>query len=281
MILSERNNPDTPGIFLAPGIMGLDQPPEEQFRSVLAAGDGSLLQGRRSATREIMLPIWVVGATLHDHETRRRTLAAAFNARRGPGAFGWAQPDNPGRTTELIYASGNASPTDGHQGVLYRSYYQIVLAGDDPYWYGDPVQLRFAAPAGQPFLPGPPFFISESTTLGTQTINIDGDVDVFPEWTITGPATTAVLANLDTGKTLDLTPGLAAGQTLTIRTDPRVLASQKFTDSAGANVWASAAGQFPQLWPLQPGPNEITVTAAGTTAASEILLTYRPRYLTA
>lgn len=269
-------------VALRAGTLGVDMPTDQYFESVLAVGDGSITQSRRALPREVTLPVVLWNAAdVADRESQRRALLRDFDPRLGIGQLVWATPDGGRRTLFCQYVSGLESQDGGRLRPNLIANYDIVLRAVDPYWYGDPVVQSFAAPAGQPFLPGPPFFISESTTFGNVTVTIDGEVETFPQWVITGPATTATLVNVDTGRSLDLTPGLAAGQTLTIRTDPRTLASQKFTNNAGANVWGSSAGQFPVLWPLRPGTNNITVTASGTTAASQIRLTYSPRYLTA
>jgi hypothetical protein len=280
-ILSGADNVETPGVFLLRGMMGLDQPPEEQFRTPLTAGDGSIFQNRRAAAREVMLPVAVKGSTFSEHETQRRALLASFDPRRGPGVLAWALPDGTRRELACRYVRGGEAAVDGHRGIISHSVYQLVLVADDPYFYGEPATHTVRAPVGVALLPGPPFTISESTAFGTSTHFIDGEVETFPDWLITGPASTTVLANETTGKTLQLTPNLLAGQTLRIRTDPRTMAAAKFTDANGVNRWAQVAGQFPQLWPLLPGANVVTITLSGTSAASEVQMTFRPRYLTA
>jgi hypothetical protein len=268
-------------VTLAPGVFGLHMPPDTAYSTPLTIGDGALLNSRRALQREVILRLTVYTSTLPEFEAECRGLFRDFNPRLGYGQLAWSQPDGTRRTLTCRYGSGLESPIDGHQGAIYYAVFNVVLAADDPYWYGDETSVVFDAEPGQSFFPGPPFYISEATSLGTQIVTIDSEVETFPEWLITGPATTATLSNLDTGKTLSLTPSLAAGGTLRVRTDPRTLAGQKFTNAAGTSVWAAVAGQFPELWALQPGENEVTITVSGTGVGSQVQLLYRPRYLTA
>lgn len=267
-------------------VLGLDMPPESQFDAELAAGDGSIPIGRRSLARSPGLPIVIHADTLEELEQLRRTLMASFNPRRGHGVLRWALPGGSARECTARYSSGLEESEEGRQasGRYYNSYLVELLA-HDPYWYGDEKRISFNAPAGDDFYGfgegAPPYVISESDTFGEVAIDIDGEVEVFPTWELTGPMTTATLSHPTEGE-LDLTPDLAAGETLTIRTDRRVVASRKFTREDGSNVWGEVAGDFPVLWPLQPGRQTITVFAAGTVAGQSLIrLRYRPRYLTA
>lgn len=274
---------DDPG-----AVLGADMPPEDQAEVQFAASDGGMLVHRRASTREMTLPVVIHADTLAELENYRRELFAAFNPRRGDGVLRWQLPDGKGRDLTCRYSGGMESSESGRVGSLYFQAYALVLRARDPYWYGDEVVQGWMAPAAQNFYGGgqigvskaTPYVISNSDTFGEVTITIDGEVEVYPVWEIGGPCTTATLAHPSEG-TLQLTPNLSAGQTLTVRTDPRVVAARKFTRD-GTNVWGQVAGDFPVLWPLQPGTQTITVMAAGTVdGQSRIQLRYRPRYLSA
>lgn len=275
------------GVNEAPGIIGMDMPPEERVEAELAAGDGALLIGRRAPTREVGLPVVIHADTLEELEAARREMSASFNPRRGDGVLKWALPDGSPRMLTCRYSGGLDSSAEGRLGGgQYYNSYIIQLRAIDPYWYGEEVRLQFTPPSGVDFFGGgdgaTPFMISQSDTFGVQRISIDGEVEVFPDWELVGPCTTATLRHEATGREMELTPNLAEGETLTVRTDPRVVAARKFTREDGSNAWGQVAGDFPSLWPLQPGTQQITVFAAGTVAGTSLVrLRYRPRYLTA
>lgn len=265
-------------------IVGLDMPPQEEFDTLLPGG-GELSNGRRWAARPFALPVVIHADDLSELEGYRRQLMGSFNPVRGEGVFTVAYPMGTRRHLDAKYSSGLDVAEIGRAGYPYRDSYMINMKARDPFPYGDEQTITFRPPETREFFapPGDPntFYLSNATTSGDVTVFIDGEVVAYPEWAIAGPCTTATLRNRDTGKTLTLTPNLAAGQVLIIRTDPRTSPTQKFTRS-GSNVWNSVAGQFPVLWSLQPGENRITVQLGGTSSGqSYAKITYRPRYLNA
>lgn len=266
--------------ILLRGVMGVDMPTEQQFETPVAGGDGSILNHARADVREVMLPIRVRPALhLEDRERLRRQLVRAFDRRRGAGVLTWQLPDGSRRHLTCTYVSGLESGVEGHRGALRHTAYQVVLRAHDPYWFGDEKSVDFAVGPGGNFYPIP-FTISPSITTGDSTVTIDGEVEVWPVWELRGPMTSATLRHRATGQALVLSPGLTSGQTLTIRTDPRTPPAQRFRRGS-ANVWGGVAGDFPVFWSLQPGDNDVTVLAGGTTQASRVRLRYRPRYLSA
>lgn len=267
-------------------VIGLDMPPQEEFDTQLPAG-GELLNGRRWAARQIGLPVVIHADTLDELEEHRRELMGSFNPVRGEGVLTVAYPNGRRRSLDAAYSSGLDVAEVGRAGYPYRDSFTIILKARNPFPYGPELSVPFEPQQSYSFYapPGDPvavFYISSSTTTGDSTVEIDGEVEVYPVWTITGPVATATLRNRDTGRTLQLTPNLVAGQTLTVRTDPATVASQKFTRETGANVWSTAAGDWPVMWSLVPGSNRVSVLFTGTVPMqSSIVMTYRPSYLSA
>ncbi len=110
---------------------------------------------------------------------------------------------------------------------------------------------------------------SASTTAGpytntqmgsTQTINITGDYQCWPTWTLTGPFVNMVITNTTTGKAIKLTANggisLANGDTLTINSIAGTVV--KNSSSAISNLTVDSI-----LFPLVPGNNAITFTYTG------------------
>jgi phage-related protein len=139
-------------------------------------------------------------------------------------------------------------------------------AFDNPYWFGDvesPSPWTVANPRA--FFPLAPdvFTLSSQQVLGGTLIVNTGDVDAYPVWTLTGPATSLTLQLGDRAFTVNST--LTAGQTLVIDTDPRL---RTVTDGGGANRWPDVSLTDFDLWTLPPGTNAVTVTVTGGTSAT-------------
>lgn len=270
----------------APGsVVGADMPDEAQFEAEFS-GDGAIFQGRRSPARQVALPIVVHAGELVEVEQYRRSLLRDFDPRRGVGELMWSLPDGSTRTLFAQYESGLESSEQGRMGGgLYFGSYIVILRARDPYWYGDTRTVTFRPPDeadDRSFLPGPSFQIAGPGPGGTREVTIDGEVDTSPTLHMVGPMLTATWTHEDLGLSLDLTPGLLAGQTLTVRTGPGVSAQERFVRQ-GVNAWGQVAGDFPPLipWVLRPGVNSISTQFSGTGAGSDAWLTYRTRYLSA
>lgn len=277
------------------GVLGLDLPPVHHFESELAAGDGSLHTGQRFTPRDLLFPVMIRARSLTEFERRRRRLMADFNPRHA-GWFRWQLPD--GTWRELRCRLTEIASEGGHQGgqIVNKQTWRVGLRAVDPFWYGGAREESWAAPGALDFYNGgaaPPYNISQSNTLGTVTVDIDGEVETWPEWWLRGPMTTARLAHPELGA-LDLAPQMPAGRGMLIRTDERLESHLQVVigdvvQAPGGDwrldntvlAWDRVSGQFPVLWPLQPGTQTIEVFAAGTSPESSIRMSYRTRYLTA
>lgn len=292
LILTEASES---GVFLGGiddserSVIGLDMPPQEEFDTQLPGG-GELANGRRWLARPFQLPIVIAADTLDGEgglEQHRRALMASFNPVRGDGEFMVAYPSGERRYLKASYSSGLDVAESGRRGHPYRDGWIVTMKARDPFPYGDekrvvfdpPQNFQFFAPPGDPNV----YYISSSNTTGDATVVIEGEVDVAPEFHMTGPVATATLRNRDTGKTLQITPNLTSGQTLIIRTNPRTPMAQKVVRN-GANAWTQVIGaaNFPVFWTLRPGSNQVTVLLTGTVPGqSSCELRYRPRFLNA
>lgn len=259
-------------------IIGLDMPPLAETEVELPPG-GGLLTHQRWGVRSVALPVVIHADTLADLERHRRELVAALNPGRGEGVLTLAYPDGERRHLSAMYSSGMEDPGTGRQGGgAYYDTYTITLKARDPHPYGDTKRVVFKFLEGDDFYPVP-YSLSKSSARGG--VEIGGQVNVWPRWVLRGPIGEASLRHEGTGLALRVTPGLAAGQTMTIRTDPRTPPMEKFLTGMGVSAWKDAAGDFPVMWPLLPGSNTVSVSAVGSDETTSIELEYEPRYLTA
>src|SRR5690606_24189719 len=100
----------------------------------------------------------------------------------------------------------------------------------------------------------------------------DGDVEAWPVWTITGPATSIELENVTTGKKIELSSTLSAGQKRIITTKPGI---STVLDENGDNKW-SELSDTSALWALEPGLNELVLTVGNSDADTVVEMTYHP-----
>lgn len=98
-------------------------------------------------------------------------------------------------------------------------------------------------------------------TGGATIITIDAIDNVYPIWTVAGPATNPTLTNTTTRQTISWQGTVPAGQTLVINMN------DKTATMAGANVFAFISGDW--LY-LAPGANTLSYSVLGTADASTL-----------
>lgn len=232
---------------LADGVSGLGAAPIEVTTDPYPRG-GSKVRHVQPTFRTIVWPLHVYGATHLEFVGRWRALARAFSrtSRDGPGVLEIARPDGTRRRINVYYQEGfdgqgsrNASSTLFDSAIL-------TLFCEDPYWV-DPVTQSVHREYGtsSPFLTPYPT-VSSSQVLGATTVTNPGDVIVWPEWTITGPASLITFTRTDTGDAFAINPtsvsgSLLATEKVVVSTDPPRV--RKYTAEVQTiNLGAATAG---------------------------------------
>ena len=126
--------------------------------------------------------------------------------------------------------------------------------------------------------------MSSSQVLGATKIVNPGDVEVWPDWVMTGPASLLTATLDDTGESFSIDPdapsighgNLAAGEQVTISTDPPRVRFQDGSSWTGALNWPGAV-----LWALPKGESNVTFQLDGSGSGSAVDLVFYPRYRTA
>jgi hypothetical protein len=264
--------------WAAPGIDGLDAPTVRTWDGATALADGGLWVGARLSARDVFVPVTIDADGFEARQRARRALLRAFlpEGRPTEGELVVRAASGATRTlTRVRFMSGIDSPDAGpglHAvGIHLRAY--------DPLLYGDPEQVVFGV-ADLPFFPGPPFRLTPESVADALTVDIPGELPVWPVWTITGPLASFTVAN-GAGAEWGLPGPLTAGQGVRVRTDPRTVLAQRVTDVAtGANLWPSFAGSgLPALFPFPPGRSSVAVSVGAATTATKVALEWRPAYL--
>lgn len=249
-------------------------PPFVTTESQTPLQDGTVDRFTLAAARMLDVPILVKGSNATDFEQVRRVLHNLWNPKSGKGKWRCTTPDGSQREINCKYDSG----FDGDEawGVASPVHMQAVPAfrAFDPYFY-DVNATSFTATnaAGTPFFPITPVHLSSSSVLGAFSIFNGGDVEAFPVFTITGPGSSPVLTNTTTGKVISSSIALAGGQVLTIDTQAKTVKREDGSNQFSTLSFTSA------FWTLAQGQNAITLSMGGTTAASQIVVSYKQRWL--
>lgn len=271
------------GHLILEGVRGLDMPKFNHFMDEPPGMDGAISRGVRATVREIFLPLDISGRTRQEFLDKKRALLRRMDPKRGTGRLTWAEPDGTRRHIDCFYDSGMEGEYGRGDHTRVSQKFGLVLKAFDPYWYGDAEYHVWKTPEGSggggsffPLVHDPDNFVElePSQVLGSTSVVNDGDVEAWPVWTITGPATSIELENVTTGKKIELSSSLSSGQKRIITTKPGV---STVVDENGDNKW-SELSDTSALWALEPGLNELVLTVGNSDADTVVEMTYHPRY---
>lgn len=234
---------------------------------------GERLRAVRHRSREFTLPILFRDTTDAGLRTAIRDLVAKLDPTRGDGRIRVTAPGGDQREITCRYMAGLEGD---EQAMLRAQKAPVVFKAHDPYWYatGDTTTTFTVGTAGS-FFPFFPLVLASSEVFTDATVINVGDVDAWPVWTVTGPGSNLVLRNLTTGKQLTLSVTLGASESVSIDTRPGV---KTVTHSNGSNLFPDLSANS-SLWPLRRGANSVRIELTSATAASSVVLSWRPRYL--
>lgn len=267
---------------LADGVSGIDVAPHEITKDAHPRG-GSRPRHVQPVERTIIWPLHVFGADHMEFVTRWRALARAFAAtlQDGPGWLEIARPDGTRRRIRVMYETGFEGQAERGTGIISDSAV-ISLYCPDPFFV-DPVEVTESREHGvgvDYLVPYPS--VSSSQVLGATTLLNPGDVESWPRWTITGPASLVTITNTGTGESWVLDPDapdiehgpLLEGEQVTVTTDPpRVTFEGDGSNWLGALNWPGAV-----LWPLARGINHVVFQLDGAAAGSRVDVAFAARY---
>lgn len=270
------------GWFLLDEVTGLGAAPISLTTDPHARG-GARVRWVQPEARTLTLGIHIFGS---DHPTfldRFRRLGHAFTRTRrdGPGTLVVTRPDGSQREIVAYYQDGWANSADG--GFIDDDVV-VTLFAEDPFWR-DPVDVvvpRTNVPPLNFLSPYPN--VATTQGIGTTILFNPGEVEAWPDWTITGPFTLVTTTNRTTGESWTLdpsTPGIdhgpvLAGEQIRLTTDVLSVVGPSGQSWAGALNWPAAS-----LWGLVPGGNDVVLALSNAGFDSSFSLTFKPRYETA
>lgn len=254
------------GYQVRPAPTGLKLPPRELRGQPLVHG-GESHAGTRVGPREVMIPLDVWADDRSTYLIRERRLFAILH-REGPIRLAYTEDDGVTHTIDCHYKAG----VEGAGGPeMAAGVYGVLLRCPDPYWRGADIEQEWTPPvqAGS-FFPVFPLLLGPSAVAGRETVTNWGSVPTYGVWTLTGPSDGIVLVNVTSGRRLELSTVLAAGEQRIVTMHP---GRQSVRDAYGSSMFGEVVGS-PVMWALERGPNVVEVSMLGASEISRVAVTF-------
>lgn len=239
------------------------------------AGAGGRWRSTRRGPRSIDLPITIFGKNEQDIEDKMRRLARLWNDDESSPFLVVKYPDGTEFEIEIHFAGG-ADPQYGIDSDM-KNYcrWPVSLEAPKPYFIARTARqysIR-AANAGRGLIKNTSLTklqMSSSQTIGSVTVENDGDVAAFPVWTVKGPGD-FFQATLPNGQSFRYDSPILVNEIITIDT-----VTKKVTDQNGTNRYTDLA-TAPKLFPIPRGETSISIFMDNTTSASVVGFFFRER----
>lgn len=259
------------GVQVLTGVTGLGLPPVAG-QWLEGAGDGATFRGRRILTRDIDLPLLILG---RDREHLKQLQSRLSLMLAGPMTLVFLE-DTGERWESYVHRIGGGSYVYGIDTTGYREATTVVtVRAGDPYWTSSTRHTKtIGQTAPQGLLSGGSLSgmdVSSAQALGTIEMENPGDAQAYPTWVVTGPGNNFKAVSKK-GETLHWTGTLGAGQKLTFDTKKGTV-----VDGAGANRYAELAPS-PRFWAIPPGTTSADVSFQSVDPdKTRITATWHPR----
>lgn len=240
---------------------------------------GGRFRHARHDERLLTLPVVVPGPQTGRDELRR--WAKALDPLKGEGTLTVVIGPWAGRQLTCVYEAGL---DDFAEEYSFLGLTTLAFRAADPYWQDATestvvttidTKAHIWFPFGGSFAQNP-LILGASDVFAATTITNTGDVDAWPIITVTGPGTDLTVLNSTTGASLQITGTIAAGSQVVIDARP----GHKSVRIDGFNAFGRLT-EDSTLWPLIPGPNQISIGFASATTASRVTFAWRNRWLAA
>lgn len=275
--------------ILTGGVTGLGLPPVE-VKTVSTPGmPGSSLQEINQLEREVFLPLNFGSEKGHADFLGKMGALLDLVSQWDDVEIGQlgtfrlvANSLNGERLLAVTYKSGLEGEWGKGTGGSRWQKLPLTVVAVDPFWRDrNPTVRTYQAPAGRPFLGDGsgnapwPRRLSASVVIGEgMEVVVNGDVPVWPEIDLIGPASSASLAYK--GTSVLMPSGVADDGLLALKTDPRT----RSVRLNGAIAW-SRVSMGSTFTPLRPGLNIVDVVLATSSNDTALVLRWFNGYKTA
>ncbi|AKY03329.1 hypothetical protein FDI81_gp21 [Streptomyces phage Hydra] len=257
------------GVQALTGVNGLGLPPVS-VQWLEGAGDGAVYRRSRVLTRDIDIPLDIVGRNRQDLKNHLSRLSLMLA---GPCTLRMIEDDGTDWSTQVIRVGGGdytyGSDTTGSRDVQMV----VTFRAGDPYWTSSVITRKQVGGdiTATSFLSGLASMpVAASQAIGEILLENTGDAVAYPVWEVFGPGNN-FKAISPTGEKLHWTGTLAAGEKLIVDTRMGTV-----IDGTGANRYSELA-PAPRFWAIEPGISTAEASLLDVTNASKIVCSWRPR----
>ncbi|PCG86352.1 phage tail protein [Streptomyces sp. WZ.A104] len=231
------------------------------------AGDGARWRGQRVLSRDIDIPLDIVG---HDRSHLRELVSRLARAVADEMSLVIIDDEEVRWSTAVYRIGGGDIDLAGTQHDVQTV---ITVRAADPYFTASTVSTQTVggdqgAASLLSSLAAVP--LAASQAIGEITLENSGDAPAYPVWEVHGPGSNLEVVS-PTGEALTWNGRLLAGERLIVDTRQGTV-----TDHAGANRYTDV-GTAPRFWTVPAGTTTATVRLLDTTAASKVVCSWRPR----
>lgn len=263
------------GIIAGQGVQLSGMPPIRQRTDLTPMRSGGVHRWSLHDPREVAIPIIINAASGIILEQLADLLAAHIDPVNGPCVLRVGRHDGTFRRMVAVFKTGLQIEEPTNREDVWESL--LVFEAAEPYFEADTgvsVSIPNESATSVDFFPFFPLVLSGADTYASVTLTNTGGVDVYPVWTIAGPAEKIILRNLTTGEVFDTTFSLPVGQTVTVDMNMATV-----TTGAGVNLIATVS-DLSTFWPLAAGDNEVRVEVAAAGAGTTVNVAWTARWLT-
>lgn len=260
------------------GVEGFGEPDYTRMTVSSAGRDGQRRVGLRSRAqpRSGLLPVIILADTVPEWYALSAGWRNSWSPD-NPGTLAVTMPNGQRRTLQAYLQDDDKYAPLVDPTINLTESVAVTWVADDPWWKGDTVTASFTVVTGTvDFFNGgaaPPFNLAAGNLLSGVRLNNPGDLEAWPTYTLTGPATGfSVTLN---GHTVSGNINVATGQTLVVNTDPSAQVAFLYgSDGSTTNV-------TPQLTAVDFGfiPSGLTVpTSVVVNGTGQLSVSFQPRY---
>jgi hypothetical protein len=259
------------GFYLTTGLTGTGIP-ATNVRIDPSAADGGVWRNTRKGVRQLDLPVFVIGTTNTDVESKLRRLSKILQDRAGATTLRAEYGSGERWSIKGHYTGGAETQFGGEAGELWAKWV-LSIQCPDPYWTRDSSESYSlgAGATGRSLIPDlAELRISSSQAIGEMDVENSGDVSSYPVWQIRGPVDSFTMTS-QAGESFTYDGSFLSDTTVTINTKVGTV-----TDNNGDNMYSNLTAS-PRLFQIPAGNTIITVTATGADEDTLISMFYQPR----
>lgn len=242
--------------------------PQLSVQWLEGAGDGAAYRGRRVLPRDIDIPLDIVGRN-RAHLSELVTRLARVLADESGLTLTYIDSEGGRWSTPVAWIGGGEMDA----GAGTRDVQTVItLRAPSPYFLAEsPQTVTIGGATAGAFLSSMSSMpLASSQAIGSVQLSNEGDVPAYPTFQVFGPGDNFKAIG-PKGQTLHYTGAITSTGSINVDMGTGVV-----RDGAQTNVYRYLA-PAPSFWAVPPGTSTVSVSLLNTTAASKIVVSWRPR----